>query len=103
MGQQRRPLRPITGNANKRRELTPFVRGIIKGKLLDGKTPTDIAKDLNIPRPTIYTTKQNLSSQVDGKSKPRSGRPLSYTTRDTRHIYTIVRRDPYATYNKIRQ
>jgi transposase len=99
----RTPLAEIDANSNKRKELTPFLRRQIIGKYSCGVNPTQISKQLQIPRSTIVSTIERNPQQVDGKSIPRSGRPKSYTKRDERHIITIIKRNPFVTYQSIRE
>jgi hypothetical protein len=54
----RRPLAQIDGNSIKRKELSPYVRGIITGKHQNGVKTSHISQQLQIPR------------QNNGKSTP---------------------------------
>ena len=49
----RTPLGPINGNKTHRKELTPFTRGFILGKLTSGVTPPQIEREIHAPRSTI--------------------------------------------------
>ena len=66
----RRPLAQISGNTTKRSELSPYLRGLIIGKHDSGITPSQISRDLKIPRTTINGTIQRILHQNDGKSSP---------------------------------
>ena len=99
----RTSLARIDPNSIKRKELSPFLRGKIFAKHSDGLSAANISRDLGIPRTTIWSTLQRESTQLDGKSFPRPGRPKSYTERDKRHILTIIKRNPFITYQAIRE
>ena len=99
----RRPLGQISGNSIKGKELSPYMRGLITGKHESGIKPSHISQDLQIPRSTIVDTIQQNSTRNEGKSNPRPGRPKSYSERDERHILLLIKRDPFITYQSIRE
>jgi hypothetical protein len=99
----RRPLAQISGNSTKEKELTPYSRGFIIGESYCGVKPSQISRNLQIPRSTVVDSIQQNSKQNDGKSIPRSGRPKSYTERDKRHIIQLIKRDPFIKYDDIRE
>lgn len=99
----RRPLSEKSVNITSRKELSPFLRGQIIGKHQSGCNPTQISRDLQIPRSTVNGTINRISHQINGKSSPRPGRPKAYTERDKRHIIQIIKRDPFITYQEIRE
>ena len=83
----RRPLGVLDANITKRKELTPYKRGIIVGQALLGKGHTELAHAFNIPRSTIRSTLSRVLLRNDkGELRPRSGPPLLYNTRDKRII-----------------
>ena len=49
----RTPLGPINGNKTHRKELTPFTRGFILGKLTSNITPPQIKREIHAPRSII--------------------------------------------------
>ena len=71
----RRPLGPICPNKVKKRELTPYKRGLIAGASLFGHKPSSIATALNKPESTIRSTLEVDSLRNKGESLPRPGRP----------------------------
>jgi transposase len=99
----RTPLAQIDPNSRIKKELTPFQRGQIIGKAECGLSKHQISRDLQIPRSTIQTILLKNYLQSNGKSFPRSGRPKSYTERDSRHILNIIKADPFVTYSTIRE
>jgi hypothetical protein len=99
----RRPLAQINGNSIKRKELSPYMRGIITRKHQSGVRTSHISEDLQIPRSTVNNTIEQIPRQNNGKSIPRPGRPKSYTERDKRHILLLIKADPFIKYQDIRQ
>jgi IS30 family transposase len=99
----RLPLAQISGNITKRKELTPYTRGLIIGKHEAGVPISQISHTLGIPSSTVFETIQQNSKRDNGESSPRSGRPKSYTERDKRHIIQLIKRDPFITYPVIRE
>ena len=95
------PLGSISSNLVDNKELKPYARGIIKGKTTAGQTPTQIAADLKLSRRTIRTTLARDTERDQGTTKPRSGRPKSFTLRDERTILRMARIDPKQTYRDL--
>ena len=54
----RTPLRSISRNRPKGLEISPYIRGQVIGKALEGIDPTSITKDLKLTRSTINYTLQ---------------------------------------------
>lgn len=98
----RRPLTVISGNGKRGKELSPYVRGQIKGLQIAKYKHIEIAKTLNIPLGTVATTLTRSPIRKDGKSRPRSGRPPITSARDRRRILIIVKKNSDLTYNQIR-
>ena len=98
----RTPLKSISSNITHRKELTPYTRGIIVGKSEEGATPTQIERDLNVPRTTIIDTLNHNSKRNNGAIKPRPGRPKTYTERQERIILKTARADPKLTYQELK-
>jgi hypothetical protein len=57
----------------------------------------------SIPKSTIQDTIKLDSQRDNGKSRPRSGRPFSYTARDKRKVLCFVRASPKSTYDDIQK
>ena len=93
----RTPLSKIDDNSIKNKELSEYLRGQIIGKAESGASQRQIAHDLQLPRTTV----QCESTQINGKSSPRIGRLRTYTERDKRYILTIIKCDPFITYQEI--
>jgi hypothetical protein len=66
----RRPLAQINNNSIQRKELSPYVRGIITGKHHSGFKTSHISQQLQIPRSTVNDTIQQISRQNNSKSIP---------------------------------
>jgi transposase len=80
----RRPLGPIAGNITKRKELTPYKRGLLVGAKISGSSPAEIARTFNLKDSTVRTTLQRAQERDDGHSKPRSGQPRCMSDREER-------------------
>ncbi|RFU26796.1 hypothetical protein B7463_g9544, partial [Scytalidium lignicola] len=88
MATPRRVLSEINGNIIPYKDLSPYMRGKIMGKVEEGKSPAQIAKDLNIPDSTIRDTIFKDKLRNDGKSILRPGRPDKYSERFKRNLIT---------------
>ncbi len=97
----RTPLGPISANAPHCKELSPYERGLIVGRISGGATTAEVRKDLLVPESTIRTTLSRSSYRVDGVSKPRNGCPKSCSIREQRHIICTARAKPEITYQDL--
>ena len=84
------PLGPISGNIEKRKELTPFQRGLILGTKLASQTEAEISKYFNIPDPTVCTTISCTVQYNEGQSRPRSGQPKCLSDREERTLIRYI-------------
>ena len=73
----RTPLGPITPNIIRRRELSPFTRGIITGQHSIGASYKTIIRRLNFPKSTIQDSISIVNRGTHGLLKSRSDRPKS--------------------------
>ena len=96
----REPLSSIDSNIQKRKELTPYERGVIIGKHSTGCGPTKIATNLQIPRTTVQTTLKQEPVHRQGKSLPRVSRPKSYSAQDKRKVL-IIKQDLFISYRDL--
>jgi len=85
------------------KELTPYLRGRIEGMKESGKTVRQIAEAVHLKVSTVKTTLRRLLLRSEGISRPRSGRPYITDARTNRRLLFIVKRNPDATYAKIRE
>jgi len=85
------------------KELTPHLRGRILGMKESGKTDRQIAEAVHLKVSTVKPTLRCLILQPEGISQPRSGRPHITDARTNRRLLFIVKRNPDATYPKIRE
>jgi IS30 family transposase len=95
----RRVLGPISGNIQKRKELSLYVRGKIIGARLANAMPAQILQQLNLHDSTIRTTIRRNLLRNNGESQPRPSQPKSYTDQDVRNLVRHVRinlKDTYA-------
>lgn len=95
------PLKEISANTARGKELTPYQRGIIVGRAAAGDTVHAISRDLNICVSTVKYTLAKAKERDQGNSVQRTGRPKSYTDRDERRILRIVQLEPKITYQNI--
>ena len=98
---QRAPLSAIDGNRQKRKDLTPYLRGQIIAKSQAGASQREISKELGLPRTTVQSTLRLQNERTDGQSKPRSGRPAYSTERLLRRIVRFVNANPKKTYAQV--
>jgi transposase len=96
------PLQPISGNKRRGKELSPYLRGQIMSAREEGASFRDIAKRLEIPVSTVFTTVKSTGRQ-EGHSLSRTGRPSYISERDKRALLRFVRANPRATYAVVRQ
>ena len=94
MPQPRTPIGVISGNIQKKKQLTPYQRGKITGAAQFGHSPAEIAKEFNRPDSTIRTTLKLDPLRDKGETRERSGRPCEYTERDIRKLIRHVRINP---------
>ena len=78
----RRPLGVIAGNIEKRKELTPYKRGLILGAKLSGRNEDEISECFKVPESTVQTTIARAAERNEGQSKPQSGRPKCLSDRE---------------------
>ena len=102
MAKLRHPLREISGNIPKRRELTPYERGQVIGAAKCGVKPNAISTELSLSRWTVRTTLSREPLRKDGASQPQSGRPRTYSERDERLLLRVVHQFPKFTYAQLR-
>jgi len=86
-------LSSIDSNIQRRKESTPYERGIIIGKHSTGCGPTKIATDLQIPRTVAQITLKQEPAHRQDKSIPHVDCPKSYSARDKRKILLIIKQD----------
>ena len=100
---KRAPLTPISGNKTPRKELNILTKGEILGQAKLGATLTEISRNLNVPRSTVYGVLDRLHTTPSGVSKSRSGRPPVITPRAARTLVRTVRAEPKITWRKLKQ
>lgn len=100
---QRRPLAPISGNEQRRRELSPGLKREIFGRADAGQSVADIAQRRSLPKTTVRAVIRRYEERGTAANLPRSGRPTEMTPQDERHILRIIRRDCHITYDRLRK
>jgi len=104
MPPQRTPLANINGNrGNRGSELSPYQRGLVVGARKSGKAPKEIEDEFKLSRGAVRRTLESIQLREDGKSKPRSGAPLKYTSRARRRMLLNLRTHPKMTYEQRRK
>jgi transposase len=97
------PLGQIDPNNQKRKELSPYTRGLISGYLRCGIKPSKISAELQIPYSTIIFTRDQNDQRNNGNSLTRSGRPKILSERDKNHLFRVIRANPFISYNELRE
>jgi transposase len=100
MSASRQTSRTADKIAQKRKELAPYMRGLIVGATASGQSGTRIAEHLNIPRSTVYDTLHLDFARNDGQSRVR--RPKAYTDLDLGKLLRHVQLHPTETYEQIK-
>jgi hypothetical protein len=101
MPPQRTPLSSISGNRPRGSEISPYIRGQIKGQANRGATQASIAKDLNLVKSTVQYTLQQDELRNNGQSLLRKPRGKSYTDGEERLLLRHVRLNPKDTYKQV--
>ena len=99
----RRPLGLISGNITKKKELTPYERGLVLGAKITGRSEAEISEVFNIPDSTVRDTVTLAAQRKDGHSKPRSGRPKCLSDREERILIRHIRLNPKDEYKTIKE
>jgi len=94
---RRAPLTTISGNKTFRKELDLLTKGKITGQAELEATLTQISRNLNVPRIIINEVLGRLCTAFFEVNKPRSGRPLSITSRAARILLRQLRSKPKIT------
>jgi hypothetical protein len=102
MSASRQTTRTSDKIAQKRKELAPYMRGLIVGATASGQSGTRIAEHLNIPRSAVNDTLHLAFAHNDGQSRVRSGRLKAYTDRDLGKLLRHVQLHPTETYEQIK-
>jgi hypothetical protein len=103
MATPRRPLQEISSNSTIRKELSPYQRGILVGASRAGTKLSEISQALSVLKLTIHDTLKIDSERDNSKSKPRTGRPFSYSSRDEHKVLRFVYILPKSIYDDIQK
>ncbi len=100
---RRKALASISGNETHRKELDLLTKGKIAGQAELGATPTQIGRNLNVPRTTVQSVLQRLETNPSGVNKSRSGRPSIIILRASRALLRYVRINPKTTWERMKR
>ncbi|KAJ5950537.1 uncharacterized protein N7479_008950 [Penicillium vulpinum] len=98
----RTPLRPINSNGRRNTELTPKFRVKITEHEFE-LSYAKIAARHGLSASIVQYTVEQERLLRDGHSMPRSGRPKALTEGDKRAVIRIIKRDPFAGSDDIRE
>jgi transposase len=101
MPRKRKILGEISGNAKRRRELTPWERAKIVSKREEGLSFKKISRRTGTPKTTCIDTVHKHNNSTQGISAPRSGRPKILDPRLERRIVRFIHTAPDASYREI--
>lgn len=96
------PTTPKTRRKTSRKEYSPHTRGRIAMAYSKGTKLIDIAKELSIPKGSVYGILKRYKTQQKGRSQPRAGRTAILSERDKRHIQRAVFQSPFDSAKEIR-
>uniref|UniRef100_A0A8H7K3L4 Transposase Tc1-like domain-containing protein n=1 Tax=Bionectria ochroleuca TaxID=29856 RepID=A0A8H7K3L4_BIOOC len=82
-----------SANRQKNHELSSELRAAICAAFSEGQSKSAIARKFNVSRIAVFHTIERFNQTESLESLPRSGRPKSLTSRDTRVIIRSVRLD----------
>ncbi|PMD41459.1 hypothetical protein L207DRAFT_380616, partial [Hyaloscypha variabilis F] len=100
MSTPRRPLRDLSLNIVRGKELTPEMRGKILGIYIAGHNIPYIMVRLKQSRKACRTTIEQDELRTDAHTLPRPGGKKSFTHLDERNILRHARTYPKHTYNQ---
>jgi transposase len=96
-------LREMTLNPIKR-HWSPHKRGKIVALLSAGLSGKAVAAQFNISRDAVYSLNKRYKHQINGRSNLRSGRPPLLDERHKRHIFRVIRQNPFiSNHNLLKQ
>ena len=84
----------ISGNRRLNSELPDEARAAIMYGLENKQSPSQLEREFNIHRSTIYRTQQRFTRKEILSSRPRTSRPEKLSPYSKRYIYRIVRKSP---------
>ena len=76
----------------KSRDFTSHVKQMIVDKYLSSQKYADIARDLTLPRNSVYAVVQRFFTRGSVKKSPRSGRKRKIDDRGTRKLLKVVQK-----------
>ncbi|KAJ5414693.1 hypothetical protein N7509_001320 [Penicillium cosmopolitanum] len=96
------PSQSSNGRVTRRKELIPYLRRLIFGEYMGGRSPTVIARRHGISESTVrYTIKMQSPRGVDQAALQECRSP-KLSAIDMRAILQCIQRDPFMSYNDMR-
>jgi transposase len=84
----------MPGNRNKPHH-SPHKRTKIVWQYLSGVSAKAVAAKFDLTPSAVYSIHQRYKNQQSAKSNPRSGRPTTLNERHKRHIFLLIKDDPF--------
>ncbi|OAL75044.1 Homeo [Trichophyton violaceum] len=97
----RTPLRPIDGNIQRNKELTPYTRALICGRSDSGQRNSYISRAIGISPQTIAYTLKKRAERTRGESIKRAGRPRKLSEANIRYILRTIKKNPFITLREL--
>jgi transposase len=85
----------------KRKRISDFDNGRVIEGFLQGKTGTQLEKELGIPRTTLYGKWKKYQQEGNLAKKPKSGRPKITTCREDVMMLREVKKNPFISCKQI--
>lgn len=91
----RTPLRPIDSNRPRGNELSPYLRGRIKGASVANLSIAQIGQLYGKSKSTIQYTLEQETARNEGKSRQRSCRPSILSEIDNATMTNLIQAVPF--------
>ena len=98
---RRRALQEISGNSERRQELSQSLRYRIVGAVENGVPKRQVARFYNVDPKTVRETVYLDPLHFNQESLPRSGMPRTWSRHLERKILCFIRKVPKASYPRI--
>src|SRR4051794_11516538 len=91
---ERRTLEQLAASRTAQARLVERARLLLA--IADGRRPSQVARDLGVPKPTVYTWIHRFNDRGLGglEDRPRAGRPPTYTAEQRAEVVAAALTDP---------